>query len=525
MIIPLHNTQGWQVPGVVQRRPHRPTAGPDGRVRKYLLKAGSHMQVDVPPLSLPSLTDPHVPIIITESALKADAILSVIEPGTFCVISVAGVYGWRSQGMPLPDFGDIPFLTKARDRITHRRRVIPLFDSDAATNPNVTRARWELGKFLGRKGARVDPVDIPPAPDGGKQGIDDFLAAGGNLHKLLASAYPLPDIMPVLEGATPADNADAPELERLRTENVQLRRLNSAQAELLRNPTLKDKPRMVGFATITEAAAMVSRGEVDPDGYVHLDVARIVNDYRPRPAKGEAIPETNPQDESLPLTSRNNAKTALNLLIEHKAIDARFAVTKRKAASGDWYADTELVVKVTDMPAAIIRLASFDGRKARKAYTRQAECPSCGEVHARSVRTFHESTCMGCGTPITTEEPTRIIPVPVAQDPDATEEQRDTLRERDLPTPMVATEKSASTKNREASNGDSELPPEAPNTYVSTKNREAGDSPAFVAEDSPSTKNVEAPPAETNTCVHCHQPTPNKYRCDPCIAEYESRSC
>ncbi len=100
MIIPLHNTQGWQVPGVVQRRPHRPKPGPDGKIRKYLFKAGSHMQVDVPPLSLPSLTDAQAPVIITESALKADSILSVIEPGTFCVISVAGVYGWRSQACP-----------------------------------------------------------------------------------------------------------------------------------------------------------------------------------------------------------------------------------------------------------------------------------------------------------------------------------------------------------------------------------------------------------------------------------------
>ena len=476
MIIPLHNTQGWQVPGVVQRRPHRPTAGPDGRVRKYLLKAGSRMQVDVPPLSLPSLIDPHVPIIITESALKADAILSVIEPGTFCVISVAGVYGWRSQGMPLSDFNDIPWRTKVRDRFTHRRRVISLFDSDAATNPNVTRARWELGQFLRRKGAQVDLVDVPATPSGEKQGIDDFLAAGGDLHQLLATAYPLPDIMPVLEGATPADNADVPELERLRTENVQLRRLTSAQAELLRNPALKDKPRMVGFATITLAASEASLGKVEPDGRVRLTASKIANDFRPKPAKGEALAETNPQDESLPLTSRDNAKSTLKHLIEARVIDAEFVAAKRQHETGDWYADTDILVRVTDVPGALLHLASYDTRKPRNPYTRQAPCRHCGEVHARTVQTTHTATCHGCGGVTSTEEPIRIVPVPPAQNPDATDEQRERLRARD---------------------GQGDIPPEsASRFFLEAEPMPVNGSPSPVPSNYVSRKNLEAEPPE-----------------------------
>ncbi len=198
MVIPLHNTQGESQ--TVQRRPHKPTAGPDGKLRKYLFKAGAQMQVDVQPRSLPCLTDVRVPAIITESALKADAIQSAIETGTFCAMSISGVYGWRSQGMPLSDFKDIPWRTKVRDRVTHRRRVMLLFDSDAATNPNVTRARWELGQFLRRRGAQVEVVDVPPTDDGEKQGIDDYRAAGGDLHQLLATASP-----PARHHAEPGD--------------------------------------------------------------------------------------------------------------------------------------------------------------------------------------------------------------------------------------------------------------------------------------------------------------------------------
>ncbi|MEJ7900497.1 MAG: DUF3854 domain-containing protein, partial [Thermomicrobiales bacterium] len=425
LVIPEWTTAGVQV-GYKIKADHPRTDPKSGKPIKYESPHGASLHIDAPPGTAHHRKDPSIPVFITEGVKKAD---SAASRGLYC-LSLNGVYGFMRNKRVVDDFDDLDL---------HGREVRLALDGDVTTNPKVADAMRRLAGAANRRGAKVSVVHLAELNLG--KGLDDVIVAGATPDDLDAVTRPW-----VSDESIGCE--DAPELERLRTENVQLRRITSAQAELLRNPTLKDKPRMVGFATITEAAAMASRGEVDPDGYVHLDVARIVNDYRPRPAKGEAIPETNPQDGSLPLTSRNNAKTALTLLIDHHAIDARFAVTKRKAASGDWYADTELVVKVTDMPAAIIQLASFDGRKARKTYTRQAECPSCGEVHARSVRTFHASTCMGCGTTITTEEPTRIIPVPVAQDPGATEEQRETLRERDVPAPMVATEKSASTKNR-----------------------------------------------------------------------------
>ena len=251
-----------------------------------------------------------------------------------------------------------------------------------------------------------------------------------------------------------------------------LERLAAAQAELLRNPALKDKPRMVGFATITLAASEASLGRIEPDGRVRLTASKIANDFRPKPAKGEALAETNPQDESLPLTSRDNAKSTLKHLIEARVIDAEFVAAKRQHETGDWYADTDILVRVTDVPAALLQLASYNTRKSRNPYTRQAPCRHCGEVHARTVQTTHTATCHGCGGVTSTEEPIRIVPVPPAQNPDATDEQRERLRARDGQGDIPP--ESASRKNLEAEpmpvNGS---PSPVPSNYVSRKNLEA----------------------------------------------------
>ncbi len=471
LLIPLHNTQGevdrWQL------RPHHPPLDAKGNPRKYLWATGTRLQVDVPPASQPVVRSVNIPVVITESALKADALQSAIEPGTVCVMAPPGVYGWRSEGMPLSDFQDIPWRTKDHDRITFRRPVCVAFDSDTTTNPSVARARWELTEFLRRKGARVRWIDVPAAADGGKQGVDDALAGGHTFSSLFASAYPAPDIMPTLEDPTPADDADVPEIEQLRTEVVHLRRLVSAQAALLRNPVLKDKPRMVGFATITTAASMAARGKVEPDGRVRLSASQIANDYRPKPAKGEALAETNPQDGTIPLTSRDNAKSALKRLIEQGVIDAEFTPTKRQHKTGDWYGDSDILVRIADTPTALLQLASYDTRKPRNPYTRQAPCKHCGEVHARTVQTIHTAKCHGCGVISTTEDPIRIVPIPPAQAPNATEEQRERLRAHEG-SPRSSVE-SASGKNLEARpKPDRDSPSSmSSSNYVSRKNLEA----------------------------------------------------
>src|SRR5699024_5055408 len=137
--------------------------------RKYLWPTGCRQSLYVPPQCLDELRDVDAPILITEAPLKALAIAAALESEGIegvAVVAVAGVYGWRSQDMPLSDHLDIPMKRKEGKRIRHRRQVYILFDSDTNTNPNVTRARWEYSQYLKRRGAKVKFVDVPAANDG-----------------------------------------------------------------------------------------------------------------------------------------------------------------------------------------------------------------------------------------------------------------------------------------------------------------------------------------------------------------------
>jgi hypothetical protein len=375
LLIPSFGTQGEIVR--FQLRPHEPVCDAEGRSQKYLWPPGSRQSLDVPPTVQPLIGQVDTPVILTESSFKGDALVSAIQAegaAPHAVLAIAGVWGWRSHGAPLSDFGDMPWCRRGRDRrITFRRMIFLALDSDALSNTNVTSARWELSKFLRRKGAVVHWIDVPPGPDGAKEGVDDYLAGGGTLAALLAAAYPFPNVAPAL-ALTPKTDMDAPEVERLRTENASLRQLASAQAELLRNPHLKDTSRQVGFALITEAHAKAGRGEVEPDGRVRLEVARVVNDHRPKARKGEPKLDRNPQDGSFPLTSRDNGKTVLSTLMAHGAIDAEFLDVIKQHPGGDRYRDKDVLVRVTAPVEAIRRLACYDGYKRRKAYERTVPC-------------------------------------------------------------------------------------------------------------------------------------------------------
>lgn len=530
LIIPSWNTQGEMERE--QSRPDVPSIDPKtGKPRKYLWPVGSRQSIDVPPSSFAKLQDVRIPVIITESALKADAIVSELarigKADAFCVIAVAGVYGWRSDGAPLSDHQDIRWRTAERQKVTWRRPVYLAFDSDAATKAEVARARWEYAEFLKRKSARVLIIDIPDAPNGEKQGADDAIAAGADILELIAGAYPAPSVVPSVAIGVVTD--DMPEIERLRTENMQLKQLVSAQAELLRNPHLKDKPRIVGFAAITEAAAKKARGETEPDGRVRLEVSRVVNDFRPKTPRGETTPDRNPNDDSFPLTSRDNGKRALKLLCEHDGIDAEFVDVKRQHASGDWYKDVDILVRVTTSADAVRKLASFDAYKTRKTYSRQEPCSQCGEVHARTVETTRKTYCgtaddPGCGAQIAETTTTLTLPVPPANDPDATDEQRDGLAQVTAIDPDNLPADSGSGKNLEAHTVPVSSPSPPSSNYVSGKNLEADAVPPVVAggheRKAASGLNLEPETHPLCTSKGCTNPIPAhlKYTCDECAA-------
>src|SRR5581483_4205999 len=67
-------------------------------------------------------------------------------------------------------------------------QVYICFDSDVMLKAPVHAAMARLADFLQSRGARVAYIYLPPAADGGKLGLDDFLAAGHSVADLLALA-------------------------------------------------------------------------------------------------------------------------------------------------------------------------------------------------------------------------------------------------------------------------------------------------------------------------------------------------
>ena len=177
LLVPVRGVTG-EVVGY-QLRPDTPRIA-RGKPIKYETPAGSRMRLDVPPAVRPMLGNPAVPLFVTEGVKKADAAASV---GLACV-ALLGVWNWRGRNaddgtVALPDWESVAL---------NGREVHACFDSDVTTKPAVAGALRRLKAFLESRGARVRVVYLPPLASGAKQGLDDFLAAGGTVERLLALA-------------------------------------------------------------------------------------------------------------------------------------------------------------------------------------------------------------------------------------------------------------------------------------------------------------------------------------------------
>lgn len=190
LVVPLHRGDGR--PAWAQIRPDSPRIetrkNGKERVVKYEMPAGSHMLIDVHPALLAAINDPKIPAWIVEGIKKADALAS----RGHLALGLLGVWNWiggneNGGKKALPDWRDIAL----NDRI-----VYIAFDSDMATNPNVALAAAELQQYLKSKSATVKIIHLPPAANGDKQGIDDFLAAGGTMQELIDTADDSPPTIP-----------------------------------------------------------------------------------------------------------------------------------------------------------------------------------------------------------------------------------------------------------------------------------------------------------------------------------------
>ena len=175
LVIPVLNAYGERA--FYQLRPDDPRVK-NGRTQKYETPAGAGMAIDVPPATRPHLRNVKGALWITEGIRKADSLASI----DLRAVALLGVWNWRGKGEDhgttvLPDWESIA--------LNDHRKVIICFDSDAFQSPGIHAATERLGRWLERRGAEVSFAYLPPAEDGSKLGVDDYLAAGASKEDLL----------------------------------------------------------------------------------------------------------------------------------------------------------------------------------------------------------------------------------------------------------------------------------------------------------------------------------------------------
>lgn len=218
LVIPICPPDGSN--GAVMVRPDVPRTFdkkdkklPDGthpqQVLKYEQPKGAANRLDVNPLHRAQLLDPYIDLWITEGIKKGDALASA---GLCAVALPGGVYGFMASNNKGASTvtADLDHIAWKSKKDGTRRRVFIVFDSDVMSKDPVKQALRRLAAILGNRGAHVVPVVLPSTPDGGKQGVDDFLAAGGTVTQLYRLAATSELSLTVLAG---------PVSKRLKTED------------------------------------------------------------------------------------------------------------------------------------------------------------------------------------------------------------------------------------------------------------------------------------------------------------------
>ena len=177
LVIPVCGVTGAVV--FHQARPDQPRELA-GKTVKYETPHGARMAIDVHPLARQRLGDPSDALIVTEGVRKAEAAFSQ----GVTAVALMGVWNWRGANGD----GGKAALADWELVALNGRKVFLAFDSDAAAKREVRAALERLQGFLELRGAVVHVAKLEPGPAGAKVGLDDFLAAGGDLAELLNQA-------------------------------------------------------------------------------------------------------------------------------------------------------------------------------------------------------------------------------------------------------------------------------------------------------------------------------------------------
>ena len=183
--IPYPATNGE--PPFIRIKPDQPFSDKNGKIAKYLTRKGAGNRLYIPPslISNKVLSDPTIPLLITEGEKKA---LKATQEGVPCV-ALAGVWsfvqktGNKEKSTPIPDLDKIHW---------NNRTVFICYDSDLVEKESVAWAEWKLAHELQNRKAKVRVIRLPDGPNGQKVGLDDFLLQQGSqaLQTLIDGATP-----------------------------------------------------------------------------------------------------------------------------------------------------------------------------------------------------------------------------------------------------------------------------------------------------------------------------------------------
>jgi hypothetical protein len=165
IVFPIHTLDG----GMFYRlRPDNP-----GCLPKYMQPKGHPNRLDIHPRQHERIKQPGGMRYVTEGEKKVDA---GVSRGVLMVGQLGVFNGQRDKGAALiDDWYELPL---------DGEEYSICYDSDIETNENVQIAADRLARLLEAEGAKVFITLLPPAPDGSKQGLDDFLANGGTVKQL-----------------------------------------------------------------------------------------------------------------------------------------------------------------------------------------------------------------------------------------------------------------------------------------------------------------------------------------------------
>lgn len=181
LVLPVLTWAGERQPAYSRIKPDQPRMNPQGKARKYEQPHGQACRVYCLPSArrfieglqgLPDRPRPALPFVfITEGEKKA---ASLVSQG-LAALALPGVWNFKGLDALRGDW-DVIGLKGLQ--------VCVVFDSDAATNPQVRQAEERLAEMLGAMDAKVFVCRLPAGPGGAKTGADDFFVRGAGTDDL-----------------------------------------------------------------------------------------------------------------------------------------------------------------------------------------------------------------------------------------------------------------------------------------------------------------------------------------------------